>query len=63
MKGIVNWYNEQKGLGFVCGEDGNDVFVYRKSIDFLTLLNAGDAVEYDVKNAEQGFNAFNVKKL
>ncbi|MCX6666148.1 MAG: cold shock domain-containing protein [Euryarchaeota archaeon] len=63
MKGIVNWYNEQKGYGFVCGEDGNDVFVYRKAIDFLTLLNAGDAVEYDVQNAEQGFNAFNVKKL
>jgi len=63
MKGIVNWYNEQKGYGFVSGEDGSDVFVYRKAIDFLTLLNAGDTVEYDVRNAEQGFNAFNVKKL
>ncbi|MGL5053782.1 MAG: cold-shock protein, partial [Cetobacterium sp.] len=26
MKGTVKWFNEEKGFGFITGEDGKDVF-------------------------------------
>ncbi|MEG1313042.1 MAG: cold shock domain-containing protein, partial [Bacilli bacterium] len=26
MKGIVKWFNQEKGFGFITGEDGKDVF-------------------------------------
>lgn len=59
-KGIVQYYNEQKGLGIIEGEDG-DVIVYKKDLDFLTLLDTGDEVEYEIINSERGPRAINVK--
>ncbi len=63
MKGIVNWYKEKDGYGFITGEDGKDVFVYKKALHFLTLLNAGDMVEYQIQPSNQGSEAVNLKKM
>ena len=63
MDGVVNWYDEQQGRGFITSSDGSDVFVYRTALDFLTLLHAGDHVEYDVAPEPNGPHAINVKVL
>jgi len=63
MKGIVNWYNEAQGKGLICGSDGTDLFVYRSSLDFLTLLHAGDEVEYDVRKTGSALQAINLKTI
>ena len=32
-EGIVKWFNDQKGYGFITAEDGKDVFVDRSAIE------------------------------
>ena len=48
MKGTVKWFNEEKGFGFITGEDGKDVFVHFSQINkngFKTLKE-NEEVEY-----------------
>ncbi|MDD5432954.1 MAG: cold shock domain-containing protein [Candidatus Omnitrophica bacterium] len=63
-KGKVKWFSNQKGYGFVTGEDGKDVFVHYSAItgDGYKTLNEGDAVEFDVSQGPKGEQATNVKK-
>jgi cold shock CspA family protein len=60
-KGIVQYYNERKGYGLIEGKDGKDLLVYKKDLDFLTLLNSGDEIEYEIKDTKQGPRAIQVK--
>ena len=49
-KGIVKWFNSQKGYGFIQPQaGGKDVFVHISAVERagLTGLNEGQVVEYD----------------
>jgi len=62
--GIVKWFNEKKGFGFIQQEDGQDLFVHYSSINmdgFKTLIE-GDEVIFDVEETDRGFQAKNVSK-
>ena len=64
-QGIVKWFNDRKGYGFISQEDGNDVFVHFSSIDspgYKTLAE-GDRVDFDIEESDRGPEAKNVKKL
>jgi cold shock protein len=63
MDGVVNWYDDKQGRGFVTGSDGTDVFVYQSSLDFLTILHPGDHIEYEVVKTENGPQAKKIKVL
>ncbi len=55
-KGIVKWFNNAKGYGFIGREDGPDVFVHYSAIqsDGYKGLKEGDEVEFDIVQGSKG---------
>ena len=49
--GVVKWFNNDKGYGFIKRSTGEDVFVHHSSIQAsgYRTLNEGERVEFDVK--------------
>lgn len=64
-EGIVKWFNDRKGFGFIEREEGGDVFVHHSAIGgsgFKTLAE-GDQVTFDVEQGAKGPSAQNVARL
>ncbi|MCV2886623.1 cold-shock protein [Aestuariibacter sp. AA17] len=63
MTGVVKWFNEDKGFGFLTpSEGGKDVFVHFRSIaseGYKTLVE-GQNVQFDVEQGNKGPQAANV---
>jgi len=50
-KGIVKWFNSQKGFGFIQpANGGQDVFVHISAVERagMSLLNEGQNVTFDI---------------
>jgi CspA family cold shock protein len=60
--GIVKWFNDGKGFGFIEQEDGADVFVHHSAInsDGFKSLKEGDRVSFDIEQGQKGPAAANV---
>lgn len=63
MEGTVNWYSVTKKHGLIEGKDGKDIMVYEKDLPFLTILHAGDHVEYSVVKTIEGHKATSIKQI
>jgi CspA family cold shock protein len=61
-EGIVKWFNDKKGYGFIEQEDGADVFVHHSGINAsgFKSLNEGERVSFDVEDGQKGPSAVNV---
>ena len=63
LKGTVKWFNQEKGFGFITGEDGKDIFAHFSQIqkDGFKTLNENEEVTYDVIEGQKGPQAANIK--
>lgn len=63
-KGKVKWFSNQKGYGFITGENGKDVFVHYSAIkgDGYKSLEEGQDVEFEVTQGPKGEQASDVVK-
>lgn len=63
--GTVKWFKDEKGYGFIAGEDGVEVFVHFSAIqgEGFKSLAEGQKVEYDVQQGPKGLQAANVRPV
>ena len=61
--GTVKWFKDDKGYGFIAGEDGVEVFVHFSAIngEGFKSLSEGQKVSYDVQQGPKGLQAANVR--
>lgn len=65
-RGVVKWFNDAKGWGFIAPEGGGkDVFVHFSVINLKghKKLEEGQEVEFDIEQAEKGPAAKSVDVL
>lgn len=65
INGVVKWFNDAKGFGFLSREDGPDVFVHYSAIQSqgFKSLQEGDQVEFEVVQGQKGPQAADVVKI
>ncbi|MCD6017420.1 MAG: cold shock protein [Bacteroidetes bacterium] len=57
--GVVKFYNEAKGFGFIKEENGPEIFVHATGLE--EEIRENDNVVFDVQEGKKGLNAVNVK--
>jgi CspA family cold shock protein len=62
IKGIVKWFSNHKGFGFIEQEDGPDIFIHHSGINAngFRSLHEGDRVTFDIEETQKGPAAVNV---
>lgn len=63
--GIVKWFHNGKGYGFITRDGGEDVFVHYSEIqdDGFKKLTEGQKVEFTVEEGDKGLHAVEVIAL
>jgi CspA family cold shock protein len=61
-EGIVKWFDNKKGYGFIKRDEGDDVFVHYTAIkgDGFKTLQQDEKVSFDIIQGPKGLQASNV---
>lgn len=62
IEGVVKWFDQRKGFGFIVGPEGQDVFTHYSVIegDGFRILEDGSTVKYDAVLTAKGWKATRV---
>ncbi len=65
IRGVVRWFNNAKGFGFLGHDDGPDVFVHYSSIQHegYKSLKEGEQVAFEIIEGTQGPQADQVSRV
>jgi len=65
VKGMVKWFNDSKGYGFIEQTEGNDLFVHFSAIlsEGFRTLQEGEEVEFELGESDFGLQAYNVIRI
>jgi CspA family cold shock protein len=65
VQGVVKWFNQSKGFGFIRDEAGQELFVHFSAIqsDGQKTLTQGERVEFHVVPGARGIQAANVTRI
>jgi CspA family cold shock protein len=58
--GVVKFFNESKGFGFIKEDNGPEVFVHVSGL--REGVQENDQVTFDVEQGKRGLNAVNVRR-
>jgi CspA family cold shock protein len=64
--GVVKWFSDEKGFGFITPDEGSkDLFVHHSSIESegYRSLAEGARVEYESEQGDKGPKAINVRPI
>ena len=63
--GVVKWFNNEKGFGFISVEGGDDVFVHFSAIqgEGYKTLEEGEKVSFEITEGARGPQAANVNRI
>jgi CspA family cold shock protein len=63
QNGIVKWFNEEKGFGFITPESGPDLFVHFRAIEGggFRALKEGQQVTFEAVQGNRGLQADHVR--
>lgn len=59
--GIVKFFNETKGFGFIVRDDGKEIYFHAKNI--VGKINSNDKVSFETQEFKRGLSAINVKRI
>ncbi|KAF3998881.1 cold-shock protein [Glaciimonas sp. CA11.2] len=62
--GIVKWFNDSKGFGFITPDDGSeDLFAHFSAIQMggFKTLKEGQKVQFDIMQGPKGKQAANIQ--
>lgn len=65
LYGIVRWFDNGKGYGFIFGQNTEDFFVHYSAIaqSGYKSLDQGDVVQFDTRYCRLGHQAINVRRI
>ena len=64
--GVVKWFNNAKGYGFILPDDGgDDIFAHYSSIDMdgYKTLKAGQTVQFETEQGPKGLHASKIQAM
>lgn len=64
--GIVKWFDNKRGYGFISANNGKDIFVHRSQIKEKGPrkdLHEGENITFDSVEGKRGMQAINVQRL